>query len=228
MLKLTSHLPISLAILLLVGCASADLESGDPTQAVITIEDKLNAWKNPYRYIVWNGEDYGPGAFIIVAQDKGIKRIFLARGQDIQVSCAMALGKKMNIPVNTGSSVIGWPRQLVPNDSSSMSSCEIPENVPHPILAAGEYYVVVANHQVLIEGQQPMDFGGFPQHLRDIRASAIVMRKATIADLLCLRAIAATAGVALKEVNLDGSITGSRIFGQDASIEKACSQEQEQ
>lgn len=225
MFKLAAHLLVSLVVLLLVGCATAGHESGDPTRAVITVEDKLNAWKNPYRYIVWNGEDYGPSAFIIVARDKGIKKILLSHGEDIQINCAMALGKKMNIPVDTGPSVTGGARHLVPDDSSSMSSCEIPEIVPHPTLAAGEYYVIVANRQVSIEGQQTMDFGGFPQHLKDIGASAIVMRKATIADVLCLRAIAATAGVELKEVNLDGSVTGSRVYGQETSIEKACSQE---
>lgn len=225
MLKQVAHLLVSLDVLLLVGCATANLESGDPAQAVITIEDKPNAWNNPYRYIVWNGEDYGPGAFVSVAREKGIKKILLARGDDIQINCATALGKKMDVPVDAGSSVKGGARRLVADDSSSMNSCKIPENIPHPTLGAGEYYVVVANRQISIEGQQPMDFGVFSQHLKDVGATAIVMRNSTIADLLCLSAIAASADVELKQVNLDGSVTGLGVYSQQVTIEKACSQE---
>lgn len=215
----------SLPVLLLMGCVTSEVKLHDPTQAVITIEDKLNAWNNLYRYVVWNGEGYGPKAFVSVARGKSIREIILVNGDASRISCARALGRKIGVPVVTDSTVTGGASEYPPNAAASMSSCEIPENIPHPALGADEYYVVVAQHKISIEGQEPMNFKSFPTYLKDINASAIVMRKATIADVLCLRAIAAAADVELKEVNLDGSIASSKVYGQEVTIAKACNQE---
>jgi hypothetical protein len=209
---------------LLTGCANSAVTT-DSSVAAVTIEDRLNAWNNPYRYVIWNGESYGPTAFLIVAKDKGIHNILLAGGGNVQIQCVAALGQALKADVTASPNVNGGARKLIPDATTSMSSCEIPENVPHPALGTSEYYVVIANQKISIEGQEPLAFEAFPQHLKDIGATAVVIRKATIADVLCLRAIVAVAGVELKEVNLDGSVTGSKVYGQEAPIEKACNQE---
>lgn len=203
--------------ILLAGCATT-ASKGDPLIATIEISDKPNAHGDLYRYITWNGEDYGPHAFISEAKSAGIRQVKLDSSVTAKDECASALAYAIGAEVNAG------PVHGQPSGTSKLSACKLAVNIPHPVLADGEFYTAVTGGKASIEGGPATDFAAFPAYLQSIKAKAIVMRDPTIADAECLGAIANQARVQLREIEPDGRMEDQQITGM-GTVDKACSQE---
>lgn len=208
---------------LLANCATttATLRSAAVTSARIAVVDKPNYQNELYRYVQWNGEDYGPGAFVAVAKGQGIDSIELTTVDDNAMRCAAALTAELGVPIRVSgdSNVPGTVVQ--PSAETVEQACTIEYEVPHPELGEEQYYVVSEGGDVAIEGQPPVGPEELVGVLRRLEARAIVLRKATIAELLCFGAIAGAANVQLLQVNRDGTLGGLVVRG--ASVAEACS-----
>lgn len=205
------------AVAMLSACSSWPMAGSEPNTAVIWIRDKPT-----FRHVMWDGEAYGPTAFAPIARNKGIDVIELERGGEVEIQCAIALAAAVNARAVAGPAVEGGSRELSIADAPALDdACAIKVDIPRPELGSGEFYVVGTGDLVGIEGEAPMSPETFAAHLIERRASAIVLRHASIADLLCFGAIAGYARIQLLKIESDGSFDKLNV-SSDNSLAGAC------
>lgn len=213
---------LAMALLSLTGCASAPQEARvveDPTIAQIEVVDRRNYKDELYRYVAWQGEHYGPTAFEGAARGK-VKSLVLVNPNEAGIRCVAALAGALSASATLIDPVSGLSKDVTPTSEKVNPACEIPYDVPRPQLASQQYYVVAGDVGVAIDGEPYGSPRGLVARLIALNASAIVIRKATIAQMLCFGAIATEANVHILEVNRDGSLSGMRVSGQ--SLADSC------
>jgi hypothetical protein len=182
------------------------------------VADRQNYRGESYRYIVWNGESYGPSAFVGIARPT-ITSIVLSKPTDEGRRCIAAVAAEMparaEVVMPDGATEL-----LTASHESVKGACTIKYDIPRPVLPAGYYYVVAEDNRVSIEGEAPMPPPALVERLTRIGAKAIVLREVSIGAMLCFGAVARAADVDLYEVGRDGSLDPQTIGG--ATLGNAC------
>jgi hypothetical protein len=207
----------------LVGCStSGQLHSakGDSGAARIEIVDH-NTWLGePFRHIRWKGENYGPKAFLGAAR-RNVHSLLLVNVSTDHTRCVAALATALAVPASFIDATTGKSVAIPPSTESVDDVCTIVYNIPHPALAAGQYYVAQTKAGLAFEGEPPITPKAFTEKLRALGASAIVVRKPSIGELLCFGAIATETKVKLLKVKIDGTLLPLTVGG--GSVSKSCS-----
>jgi hypothetical protein len=191
------------------------------TIARVTINDEKNWQDEFYRYVRWEDEDYGPTAFEGVARRRGIGTIEIFDPNDEAKRCIGALAHAMPA---TAFAVDASGKQIAiePVDEDVNAACRHPDTrvTPRPDLAARQFYVSGSREGLAIEGSPATSPNAFISELKSRRAKAIVLRDASIGDMLCFGAIARAARVRILQVKSDGELEQLNIQG--GNVETAC------
>ena len=211
--------PVVFAVLsvLLASCASTGNrgESAQSRAAHIEVIDKPDG---TFRYVRWKREDYDPTSFMGAVRGK-YDRLILDKPSDVAVRCLAALSADLSIPASV-TDPSGGTVAVAAGAETTEEACTIHYEIPHPTLATGQYYVSRSRDGVAFEGDDPVDPTMFALNIRGRDASALVVRRPRIGDLLCFGAIADIAHVLLYEVKRDGTLSEIRVGGQ--SVKRAC------
>jgi hypothetical protein len=101
-------------LLLLAGCASV---------AQVEVVDRPNYKQEPFRYILWKGEKYGPMAFEAVARKK-VNSITLLSASPDGIRCVAALSGTLSVPASSVSSN-GAPESIAPSAEPLQEACSV-------------------------------------------------------------------------------------------------------
>jgi hypothetical protein len=211
-----------LGLVVLGGCASGPADRSIPPDVVVAkieVVDRPNYKGNLYRYVSWGGENYGPTAFQGAAKGR-IKVLALVNATEPGIRCVAALAGALSARAVLIDPAGNESHEIVPSAESVTSACEIPYELPRPELGTGQYYVAAQDRSVAIEGEAFGPPDDLVSRLRSMGATAIVLRKTTIAQLFCFGAVASAAGVKLLEVDRDGSLSELAVGGP--SLREAC------
>lgn len=203
-----------LAVAVLAGCAAAPARK----PAMIAVVDEPNAIGRLFRYVAWNGENYGPEAFVTGARLAGVDLLVLEHPEPRGLRCTAALAGALRISARK-SSIDG---ARIPTSSLPVRrACD--SGAAGKAVDAGYFQHRIARRgsAILLDDAAVSSPADAVAALRRQRARTLVAMPGSAEDLLCFDAIAREAELTLYEAGTDGRLQAATVRA-GLALDQAC------
>ncbi len=197
-----SLLNLIIICLILSNCSSNHV-------AKIKINDKLNWQNETFRYVNWDGETYSPGAFVSVANNKGIKIIHANSNSEEHTNCLIAIANKMDIQILINNK--NFDKEVV---KGKYENCTYPiTTLAKPTLLSNQVLIKITPEGISIPNSEPLSPNEFISVMREMEQNELLVEDLTVQQLFCMMAVVTILDKKLIAIKKSGELSPFSITG---------------